>query len=981
MSLTSRVRRSALAAPARTRSSALSVGLAVGTLLLALVPAAAAAGDPRGSAPTGPAQTGPVQERLSGAGRYVVILARPPAASLPGYDPATPAVTAYTRRLRAQQASVAAGVRAEPFYSYTTSLNGFAADLTGTQARRLARDPAVLAVVPDRVRRLDAAAVPAAPGATVRTSPGPAAPRADRGLVLGVVDSGVDSDHPAFASGPSPAPAGWTGTCASGADPDPGARYECAGSLVGGRHFVRGLGGAGVVAAADHLSPEDRIGHGTHVASTAVGAATTLTGSAGSRLGRVTGVAPGAALAAYKVCWRTAAVGLGCATSDVVAAVDRAVADGVDVLAMSVAGTASDPFDPVQVALLHAADAGVFVAASAGNRGPAAGTVGHPVPWVTTVGAAAARPRTATVRLGNGQRYTGTAATVPRLGPARLVLAREAAAPGADPGQAQQCAPGSLAVRLVAGAVVVCDRGGTARVAKATVVARADGAGMLLVNPTAGTLSADLHAVPTVHLADTAYDGLYAYAAGASSPTVRFVGTRVAPVTAVAPSSGRGPSAAAGGDLLKPDLVAPGSGVLGAAPVDRRGAARYVVRSGTSVAAAHVAGLALRLLSAHPDWSPSAVKSALMTTAGEVDGSAFAQGAGRVRPGRAADPGLVLEGDPTEWAGLLAGLAPRRPVRARPLRASNVNVASIAVAALAGRGSVTRTFTNVDDRTATYSVRKAGLSGISVVAFPSVFTLEPGEEQAVRLRIERDSAPLLRHETGYLRLTDSVGGHLVRLPVAVRPVGVHAPAELDLDDGRARVQVRSGVTGGLVARPRGLVAGVDTEATGTDTGGVDFRPGLDGVWTQTLEVAGPAELVRVEAVPGSGDDDLDLYLLDGGGTVVESAARRGSTEQLTTRGLDAGTYTVAVQPWFVAAPSGETDFTVRTFQVPRGPVGGLSLEPRRQRVAQGQDATWTAEADVEPDRAYLGWVGWYAGARTDDTRGDGPLGRTLVSVD
>lgn len=943
MSLTTRVR----PAPRRALSAALAAGVAlsvgVGGVAVSTGFAAAARHGP----------VAPGEDRLSGSGRYVVVLAQPPAASYRGgvaglartapgpgthYDPSRTAAEAYTRWLRTRQARVAASVGAEGFYSYTTSLNGFAADLTGAQAGRLAHDDRVLAVVPDRVRRLDRVpeeAPAAAASSGARTGAG-------RGLVLGVVDSGVDSDHPAFATGAVRPPGSWSGRCQRGTDPDPDAAYACTGALIGGRYLVRGLGGPDVVAADDHLSPEDLLGHGTRVAAAAAS------------------VAPGARVASYKACWSAAAVRGGCTTSDTVAAVDRAVADGVDVLAVSVSGATSDPFDPVQLAFLHAADAGVFVAASAGDNGPAASSVAHPSPWATTVATATSPPLRATISLGNGQRYRGASTGTRDLSRTPLVLGYDVPAAGATPDDARRCLPGSLAPGLVDGAVVVCDRGTTARVRKGAVVARAGGVGMLLVNPTGGSVDADPHAVPTVHLPDTAYDGLYAYVDSAASATVRIRANGSDDrATAVAPSSGRGPSTAAGGDVLKPDLAAPGTGEL--------------------------AGHALRLMSARPDWSPMVVKSALMTTARPLgdDGSPFEHGAGLVRPRRALDPGLVLDSGLADWSSYLARLGPRRPVDADPARASNLNAASIAVGDLGGRETVVRTVTNVDDRTATYSVRKAGLAGISVVAFPSVFTLAPGAEQEVRLRLERDTAPLQRYETGLVRFTDSGGRHVVRLPVAVRPVGVRAPDELALGpDDATRVAVRPGVTGGLVARPRGLVAAVDTDAEGSDTGGVDFRPDLDGVWTQTLEVAGPAELVRIQAVPDDDADDLDLYLLDGAGSVVASAATRGAGQQLTTRGLAAGTYTVAVQPWFVAAPAGDTSFTIRTFRVPRGPVDGFTVDPRRQAVAQGGDVSWKVRTEgLDEERSYLGWVGWYAGRGTDDVPRRGPLGRTLVTVD
>ena len=100
--------------------------------------------------------------------------------------------------------------------------------------------------------------------------------------------------------------------------------------------------------------------------------------------GKVSGIAPRARIASYKVCWETGAGG-SCFTTDSVAAIDQAVADGVDVINFSISGSRTSFRDPVEIAFLFAADAGVFVAASAGNSGPTTSTVAHPGPWLTTV--------------------------------------------------------------------------------------------------------------------------------------------------------------------------------------------------------------------------------------------------------------------------------------------------------------------------------------------------------------------------------------------------------------------------------------------------------------------------------------------------------------------------------------------------------------------------------------------------------------------
>ena len=191
---------------------------------------------------------------------------------------------------------------------------------------------------------------------------------------------------------------------------------------------------------------------------------------------------------------------------------------------------------------------------------------------------------------------------------------------------------------------------------------------MILLNVTPNTVDADLHFVPTVHLADTARAVVKVYAAGVRPTAVINRSTLVfdvpAPLTAT--FSSRGPLLAGGGDLLKPDLIAPGQDIVAAvAPPGNHGLS-FSVYSGTSMSSPHVAGLAALLMNLHKDWTPMMVKSALMTTASDViDGGVpapntnptliFRQGAGHVTPNDAADPGLVFDSAFNDWLAFLCG--------------------------------------------------------------------------------------------------------------------------------------------------------------------------------------------------------------------------------------------------------------------------------------------------------------------------------------
>ena len=158
---------------------------------------------------------------------------------------------------------------------------------------------------------------------------------------------------------------GWHGKCTPGEE---FTAANCNQKLIGARYYNAGWGGnAGIDAQLpwEFNSPRDLGGHGTHTATTAGGNANTATTGAAAAFGPISGIAPRARIAAYKVCWETGSGG-SCFSSDSVAAIDQAVADGVDVINFSISGSRTNFRDSVEIAFLFAADAGVFVAASAG---------------------------------------------------------------------------------------------------------------------------------------------------------------------------------------------------------------------------------------------------------------------------------------------------------------------------------------------------------------------------------------------------------------------------------------------------------------------------------------------------------------------------------------------------------------------------------------------------------------------------------------
>ncbi|KAK9101629.1 hypothetical protein Scep_025059 [Stephania cephalantha] len=428
----------------------------------------------------------------------------------------------------------------------------------------------------------------------------------------------------------------------------------------------------------EYRSPRDSDGHGTHTASIAAGRYVFPASTLGYAHGVAAGMAPKARLAAYKVCWNA-----GCYDADILAAFDAAVADGVDVLSLSVGGVVVPYYlDAIAIGAFGAADRGVFVSASAGNGGPGGLTVTNVAPWVTTVGAGTLdRDFPANVKLGNGRIIAGVSIYAgPGLAPGKLYPLIYAGSEAGDGYSSSLCLEGSLEANFVKGKIVLCDRGINSRAAKGEVVRKAGGAGMILANGVfdGEGLVADCHVLPATAVGASGGDEIRKYIAAVTAgkgkavptptptATIEFKGTRlrVRPAPVVASFSARGPNPETP-EILKPDVIAPGLNILAAWPdkVGPSGLAsdkrrtEFNILSGTSMACPHVSGLAALLKAAHPEWSPAAIRSALMTTAYTVDNrgetmldestgnasTVFDFGAGHVNPQKAMNPGLVYD--------------------------------------------------------------------------------------------------------------------------------------------------------------------------------------------------------------------------------------------------------------------------------------------------------------------------------------------------
>ncbi len=962
-------------------------------------------------------------------GIYVVQMLEPPVAGYDGgkaglkatkpapgrsLNPRLPRVRDYVSHLEAKQRATLSSVGSpRTLYRYQYAFNGFSAKLTADQATALAKQKGVLAVTKQRVYTADTSFTPEFLGLTKggglwNKLGGPK--KAGQDVVIGILDSGITPESLSFADRvkrrgvPSERgrlayqpPTDWAGTCVTGEEWD---ASDCNNKLIGARYYNAGYGGdAGIDAERpwEYNSARDYQGHGTHTASTAGGNYKTPTTGEAKQLGKsVSGMAPKARIAAYKALWSSeTADTAGGTTSDLVAAIDDAVADGVDVINYSISGTQTNFLDPVEVSFLFAADAGVFVSASAGNSGPTPATVAHPSPWTTTV-AAGTHPRggSGSLTLGDGSTYSGASLAAAEVS-ADVVNSKDVPAAGAVPDEARLCfsdADGGNALdpAQVAGKIVVCERGATARINKSLAVEEAGGVGMILINPTANSVNADLHFVPSIHLQNDALGAVEAYAAtpGATATIAQGVLTFDDPAPYTAAFSSRGPLIAGDGDLLKPDLIAPGQDILAAvSPVGNHGR-EFDVYSGTSMSAPHVAGLAALLRDSHPDWSPMAIKSALMTSGYDVlDGPGtdpsvmFSAGAGHVFPNKANRTRLVYDSDFFDWLAFLCGTTPEgvNPATCASLAdsgysldPSDLNTPSISIGALAGSQTVTRRVTNVGPRFAKYRAKLDSMDGVDVKVSPRKLFLRKGETKEFTVTFTRTDAELNAYTGGYLTWWGKRTAK-VRIPMVAKPVALAAPTSVFSTGDPVSFEVGFGYDGPFTATPAGLIPATTQDGTVADDPDDSFVKDGPGTDLKTVDIPAGTTLARISLFDEftDGDDDLDLYVYDAGGNLVGASGSGTSAEEVNLDNPAPGTYSVYVHGWATDGP--DANYTLFSWALGSADEGNMTVSAPTSATLGGTGEVSLSFSGLAAATKYLGTVSF--------TGSDAMPAPTVVRVD
>ncbi|WCJ32550.1 Subtilisin-like protease [Euphorbia peplus] len=624
--------------------------------------------------------------------------------------------------------------KSDIIYSYTNALNGFAAFLDDDQVQQLRRNPKVRSVFLNKKYNLHTTESWNFLGVENQGDSIWKTAKYGEDVIIANIDTGVWPESKSFSDqGMGPVPERFLGSCQTDGT------FKCNKKLIGARFFYEGAEASGIRINISEASPRDFEGHGSHTLSTAGGSFTNLYSDA-------------TALGAF-----------------------------------------------------YAVKKGIVVVASAGNDGPTPSSVENVAPWIITVGASTMdRAFFSSALLGNKIQLQGTSLSDKSLSARKLyplINSADAAAPNTSSTDAELCKDQSLDRSKVQGKIVLCLRGENGRLGKGIEAARAGAVGMILANDeiNGDALLSDPHFIPATHISYNNGLKVRKYINSTKNPTASISPVKTVYGIKTAPSmasfSSRGPNPIQPG-ILKPDVTAPGVNVLAAysgavsasgGPKDRR-IVPYMILSGTSMSCPHISGVAGLIKSVHHDWSPAAIKSAIMTTAkttnnnrrtiSEEGGNSttpFAYGAGHTRPNNAADPGLVYDMTMDDYLDAICSLGYNSTIMKafgdykcpENVNLANINYPSITVPNLNGSTTVTRKVKNVGSP-GTYTAQFVPPAGVSGTVEPNKLTFSKrGEEKSFKIVMEPEGSGKPKGYTfGHLIWSD--GKHSVRSPVVVQ---------------------------------------------------------------------------------------------------------------------------------------------------------------------------------------------------------------------
>lgn len=686
-------------------------------------------------------------------------------------------------------------------YTYTNSIHGFSAALTAAELEALKKFPGYISSTRDRPLTVHTTHSSEFLGLSSLYGAWPAS-KYGEDVIIGFVDTGIWPESGSFNDeGMTKVPARWKGKCLSGFQFN---SSLCNKKLIGAQFYNKGLIANRPKLKIPMKSPRDFSGHGTHTSSIAAGNYVKGASYFGYATGTARGMAPVARVAMYKAIWR-----YGVYSSDVIAAIDQALQDGVDVLSLSLGLSLSGislEDDLIAVATFAAIEKGVSVVASAGNDGPLYWTLINGAPWLLTVGAGTIdRQFEGILTLGNRVQIIFIS-----LYPGNSSL-RQMPLVYMD-------ACGSVtALNIVKNNIIVCKD--NSRIS--SQVENAMSAGVLgavfIYNsylPEFYIRSSFPAAFINLNDGQTVVD----YLKKSNNPTGSFqfqktvIGTKPAPMVDSYSSRGPFPSCP---NILKPDLLAPGSLVLSAwSPISSVAKERshllysnFNIMSGTSMATPHVAGVAALVKAVHPDWSPAAIRSALLTTANPLDNtftpikdvsnnnlpaSPLDTGSGHINPNKALNPGLVYDATAEDYIKLLCAMnyttAQIRIITKSLQKCINRSLDLNYPTFIAffnnydynsDRKAVKefwRTVTNVGEGGTSYNAELTGMDGLKVYVEPQRLVFKQKyEKQSYKLTLE---GPKLLEKVvvyGSLSWVDDNGEYVVRSPIVATSIVPESP--------------------------------------------------------------------------------------------------------------------------------------------------------------------------------------------------------------
>ncbi|XP_010536423.1 PREDICTED: CO(2)-response secreted protease [Tarenaya hassleriana] len=697
---------------------------------------------------------------------------------------------------------------------YKHGFSGFAARLTAEEAETLAKKQGVVSVFPDPTFQLHttrswdflkyqtAVKIDSGP----RSSSGSDSSSYDS--IIGILDTGIWPESASFYDKEmGPIPSRWKGTCVEAKDFN---SSNCNKKIIGARFYKDPEDEDG-----DYYTSRDVIGHGSHVASTAAGAVVENASYYGVASGTAKGGFPAARIAMYRVCTPD-----GCAGSSILAAFDDAIADGVDILSLSLGAPSWAKIelnaDPIAIGAFHAVEKGIMVICSAGNDGPGEGTVVNSAPWILTVAATTIdRDFESDVVLGSNKVIKGEGinfADISKSPDHPLIHGKSAKSTDASVDSARRCEFGTLDGETVKGKIVVCENAdGTTYATNAMEEVKSKGGiGCVFVDDRTRSVASTYGTFPTTVISSKDAEELFSYLNSTREPIATIHPTvtieKFKPAPAVAYFSSRGPSGLTR-NILKPDISAPGVAILAAwtgndpsVTLEGKPPPQYNVISGTSMATPHVSAVAAMVKSQRPTWSSSAIRSAIMTTATQTNNDKglittetgaeampYGYGAGELSTTAPLQPGLVYETTPIDYLNFLcyhgynvtiiktiAKVIPENftcPSDSKVDLISNINYPSIAISSFRGNESrrLSRTVTNVggDGETVyTASVEATPSLNIQVTPEKLRFTKD-GEKSTYQVTVSAASASSPPKKDVFSSITWSNGKYKVRSPIVV----------------------------------------------------------------------------------------------------------------------------------------------------------------------------------------------------------------------